>query len=119
MRETCGPVLRGGAGEESGPPPPQLRPQGCDKPLGCAQPCVWGKVPPRVPAGHRPGGVEEGFDWEWERARRPLERGERLHGYVACALTQGPVFRRPCVCMLYYHHLAIPHNFLISDSVLF
>lgn len=76
MRETCGPVLRGGAGEEPGPPPPQLRPQGCDKPLGCAQPCVWGKVPPRVPAGHRPGGVEEGFDWEWEREHAGPWSGE-------------------------------------------
>lgn len=76
MRETCGPVLRGGPGEEPGPPSPQLRPQGCDEPLGCTQPCVWGKVPPRESQQDKDLEVEEGFDWEWEREHAGPRRGE-------------------------------------------
>ena len=101
-------------------PPPHFRPQGCDKPLGCAEPCAWGRVLQRESQEDKGLEVGEGFDWELGREHPgPWRREGGFTGVWPVHAHRAPCSEGPVsVCMLYYHHLAILHNFCCNSVVL-
>lgn len=88
-------------------------------PLGVPNPMYRKRVPQTESQPGKGLEIEESLGVKGESIQAAGEGG-RLPGWVGCAATLGPIFRRPVLgYMLCHRHLKTVNNFFTSSPMLF